>query len=105
MKRKSIFPMSDAELEALSTKQLLARLRRLHQCEESLTLSDREHNAGIEFKQSAEWIAAHEQLRQVLSRREHVPKGDELVRKRLAKSQRSRTSTRRAGRYVSTRRA
>jgi hypothetical protein len=98
MKRERILPMSDPELEALSTKQLLARLRRLHQCEESLTLSDREHSDAsgcIEFKQSAEWIAAHKQLRQVLSRREHVPKGDELVR----------TSTRRAGRYVSTRRA
>jgi hypothetical protein len=108
MKRERILPMSDPELEALSTKQLLARLRRLHQCEESLTLSDREHSDAsgcIEFKQSAEWIAAHKQLRQVLSRREHVPKGDELVRKRLAKAQRSRTSTRRAGRYVSTRRA
>ena len=82
------------ELEALSTKQLLARLTRLHQCEESLALSERENSAGsgcIEFKQSAQWIAAYEQVNQVLSRREHVPKGDELVQRRTAKARRARS--------------
>jgi len=108
MKRKRIFPMSESELETLSTKQLLARLRRLLQCEESLALSDRECSDGsgcIEFKQSAKWIAAHLQLRQVLSRREHVPKGDALVQRRAAKAHLSRSSERKVGRYVANRRA
>lgn len=64
------------ELEALSTKQLLGRLKQLHQCEESLALSDRDDPGDpgrIEFKQSPEWIAAFHDVKQVLSRREHVP--------------------------------
>ncbi|ETK02624.1 hypothetical protein N425_03270 [Tannerella sp. oral taxon BU063 isolate Cell 2] len=68
--------MSLIELEALPTKQLLARLRRLHQCEESLALSDRDFaddSACIEFKQSPDWVAAFRDVKQVLSRREHVP--------------------------------
>jgi hypothetical protein len=81
MKHKPIFPIPLVELEALSTKQLLGRLRRLHECEESLALSDRDvaNDSGcIEFKQSAEWIAAFRDVKQVLSRREHVPKKSEL---------------------------
>jgi hypothetical protein len=81
MKRKPVFPMPLVELETLSTKQLLARLRRLHECEESLALSDRDvasDSGCIEFKQSAEWISAFRDVKQVLSRREHVPKRSEL---------------------------
>ncbi len=77
MKRKPIFAIPLIELEVLSTKQLLARLRRLHECEESLVLSDRDvadDSGCIEFKQSQEWIAAFKDVKQVLSRREHVPK-------------------------------
>lgn len=77
MKRKPIFAMSLAELEALPTRQLLARLRRLNECEDSLTLSDRDvadASGRIEFKQSQEWVAAHYAVKQVLSRREHVPR-------------------------------
>ena len=77
MKRKSLYSMPIAELEALSTKQLLGRLRRLHECEESLALSDRDaadRSECIEFKQSPEWIAAFRDVKRVLSRREHVPR-------------------------------
>jgi hypothetical protein len=77
MRRRPIFPRSLVELEALSTKQLLGRLRQLHQCEESLALSDRDvadDSGRIEFKQSPEWISAFRDVKQVLSRREHVPK-------------------------------
>jgi hypothetical protein len=77
MKRKAIFPKSLDELEALSTKQLLGRLKQLHQCEESLALSDRDvaNDSGrIEFKQSPEWISAFHDVKQVLSRREDVPR-------------------------------
>jgi len=107
MKRDRIFQMSKSELEALSTKQLLARLKRLHQCEESLAFSDKEgsdNSKYIEFKQSAEWITAYEQVKQVLSGREHVQKGVELVQKRTAKANSDRSSNRKAGRYVSAQR-
>lgn len=81
MKRKPIFPMPLIGLETLPTKQLLARLRRLNQCEESLALSDRDvaDNSGcIEFKQSSEWMEAFRDVKQVLSRREHIPNKSEL---------------------------
>ena len=81
MRRKPIFPVSLIELETLSTKQLLGRLKQLHQCEESLALSDRDvadDSGRIEFKQSPEWISAFRDVKQVLSRREHVPKKSEL---------------------------
>lgn len=66
--------MSLTQLEALPTKRLLARLKQLHQCEESVSLSDRtgEHTiAGAMFKDSPEWIAAYEQLKRILAGREH----------------------------------
>ena len=81
MKRKPIFPIPLIELEGLSTKQLLGRLRRLHECEESLALSDRavaDDSGCIEFKQSPEWISAFRDVKQVLFRREHVPRKSEL---------------------------
>jgi hypothetical protein len=81
MRRRPIFPKSLLELEALSTKQLLGRLKQLHQCEESLALSDRDvadDSGRIEFKQSPEWISAFRDVKRVLSRREHVPKNLEL---------------------------
>jgi hypothetical protein len=82
MRRRPIFPKSLIELEALSTKQLLGRLKQLHQCEESLALSDRDvadDSGRIEFKQSREWISAFHDVKQVLSRREHVPRKDDAV--------------------------
>lgn len=65
------------ELEALPTRQLLARLRRLHQCEQSLAQSDRDSpddSGVIEFKDSPEWALAFEDLKKVLTRREHSPR-------------------------------
>lgn len=70
MKRKPLFAIPLIELDSLSTKQLLARLRRLRECEESLALSDRDvadDSGCIEFKQSQEWIAAFRDVKQVLS--------------------------------------
>jgi len=97
MKRKKIFAMMPNDLEGLSTKQLLARLRRLHQCEESLALSDRtaesyEAFGAIEFKDSPEWVLEFEKLKEVLARREHVPKKAELVESRLPKNRRLKAS-------------
>jgi hypothetical protein len=81
MKRKPIFPIPPIELEALPTKRLLALLRRLHECEESLALSDKDvadDSGCIEFKQSPEWVSAFRDVKQVLASREHVPKKSEL---------------------------
>ena len=75
MRRKPIFPISLLELETYSTRRLLGRLRRLRECEESLVLSDRntiDETGCIEFKQSPEWQMAFRDVKNVLSRREHV---------------------------------
>jgi hypothetical protein len=93
MKRKKIFPMSREEMEALPTKQLLARLKRLHQCEESLALSDQNSQSysapgSIEFKDSSEWIAEYDRLKEVLAQREHIAKGAELIETRQESTKR-----------------
>lgn len=102
MKRKPIFPMSTGELEALSTKQLLTRLRRLHRCEASSVLSDRgaryhDPPGSIEFKNTADWTAAYHQLKEILARREHVLKGAQLVELRHQKARKGRSLERRMG--------
>jgi hypothetical protein len=77
MKRKQIFPIQPIDIEKLSTKQLLGRLQRLRECEESLELSDRDatdDTGCIEFKQSQEWLVAFNDVKQILSQREHIPK-------------------------------
>lgn len=78
MKRRKILPMSKSDLEALPTHRLLARLKQLHRCEESLALSDQEISEYkpsdfIEFKDSPEWIAEYKCLKNILSQREHIP--------------------------------
>lgn len=77
MKRRKLSPMPKDELEKLTTERLLARLRQLQRCEESLPLSDK--NVGeykssglIEFKDSAEWINEYTKMRDILSQREHI---------------------------------
>ncbi len=94
--------MSLEELEKLPTKRLLARLRQLHQCEESVLLSDHDDvsntSGTILFKDTPEWKAAYEQVKGALSLREHVPKGAELAGKRHERALLSRTIEKRAGR-------
>jgi hypothetical protein len=93
MKRKKVFSVPLSKLETFSTKQLLARLTYLHKCEESLDLSDKQSNddftsdafGRIEFKQSPEWVTAFQDVKQVLSGREHVLKGSELAEIREAR--------------------
>lgn len=77
MKRKKIYPIAKEKLESLSTKRLLARLKSLHQCEQSFELSDKDEserllNDGIEFKESSEWQSEYENVKEILSKREHV---------------------------------
>jgi hypothetical protein len=101
MRRKPIPPMSLKEIENLSTKQLLARLKRLHQCEESVLLSDRDDESNtaetILYKDTPEWKTAYEQVKGLLSLREHVPKGAELAKKRKMRALLSRTRKKRTG--------
>lgn len=78
-KRKKIKPMTKEQLERLPTKRLLARLNRLHRCEDSFALSDYELDelmpAGfIQFKESPEWISEYNCLKEILAGREHVPR-------------------------------
>lgn len=103
MRRKKIDPMFMAGLEELSTKQLLARLKHLQQCESSLSTSDRagfeiEPGRGIEFKDTAKWTTAYQQVKQVLSHREHIVKGTALLERRQQRGKRNRTAEKRVGR-------
>lgn len=77
MSRKKLAIIDLNKLDGLTTKRLLARLKRLHQCEESKDRSDRDANyksaAGvIEFKDSPEWKAEYNYLKKLLSAREHI---------------------------------
>jgi hypothetical protein len=71
--------IAPSEIKKLPTKVLLARLARLRFCEESHASSDLTEDEvrsvnGILFKETAEWSAAVAQLKEELSRREHVPR-------------------------------
>ena len=79
MKNKKIALIELQKLDALPTKRLLMRLKRLQQCEDSVTLSDRDINEHtgpgfIEFKDSPEWIAEFTYVKALLSEREHIVK-------------------------------
>lgn len=79
MKRRTLLRMSRSDLEALSTNRLLARLKRLHQCEESLDLSDQnvenyKESDFIEFKDSPKWKKEYNDLKEILAQREHIPR-------------------------------
>lgn len=91
MKRKPIYPIPLIELEKLSTRQLLTRLKQLQQCEESLYLSDRNsdeitENNSIEFKDTDKWKTAYQEVKQILASREHIEKGVALTEKRQQKA-------------------
>jgi hypothetical protein len=101
MRREDIALMSLEKLERLTTKQLLARLELLRRCEESARLSDAGEagrSSGVLFKDTPEWAAAYEQVKSVLARSEHIPKGDELAERRKSRGKLSRTTERKAGR-------
>jgi hypothetical protein len=70
--------MNVNELEKYPTKRLLARLKSLHQCEQSFDLSDRDESERslkvdcIEFKESLEWKIEFEKVKELLKNREHI---------------------------------
>ncbi len=68
--------MKRSELESLPTKQLLARLKQLQQCENSALLSDRENyqpSEFIEFKDTKIWQTEYDKLKEISGNREHIP--------------------------------
>jgi hypothetical protein len=83
MALKNQVPVVDrAALEAMPTRALLGRLRRLLRCEESPEASDAYPDelaliTRIAFKCTAEWRAAHEEVKAVLAHRPHVPRSAE----------------------------
>ena len=91
-----------SELLGKSTQELLARLERLRRCEESLSASDMtadevEGVSGILFKDSEAWRAAYQDVKKILSSREHVSGGVERKEARLESARRGREKHRRRG--------
>ena len=88
-------PVLDRDsLEGMHTGSLLTRLRNLQQCEESFRLSDRVDSENepdpmitgyIEFKDSPAWVAAYNELKDVLGAREHLPTAAEREAKRKSR--------------------
>lgn len=86
-------PVLDKDmLEGMHTGSLLARLRELRQCEESFGLSDRADmedepdpaaTGYIEFKDSTAWVAAYNELKEILAGREHLPTAAERESRRM----------------------
>ena len=82
MKRRRNIPvLSRAELEALPTKALLGRLKRLYECEQQPAATDLdpeelaavEAKGGISFKSEPQWRDAFKDVKTVLATREPVP--------------------------------
>jgi hypothetical protein len=85
MSRRLIPMLAHEALLKMPTKQLLGRLRALHECEQSAGVSDltAEEIAacdGILFKDSPEWRDAYDHLKAILATREHVPSGAERAK-------------------------
>ena len=80
MKKKRPSIISEERLKQKHTKELLAYLKRLQQCEESFELSDMEVNLDlinvdvIYFKQTEKWRHAFKLVKAILKDREHIEK-------------------------------
>jgi hypothetical protein len=90
MKRSVLHVLSQEYLDKMPTKQLLGRLRRLHECQESAAVSDFTADEiaaskGILFKDSPEWVVAFQQVKRVLATREHVPSAADRATRRQAR--------------------
>jgi hypothetical protein len=74
---RSVNPLNRNKLESLTTKRLLAYLRNLQQCEESIEASDWEEEKvnskdGIVFKSSEEWRSQYNLVKTVLAERPNI---------------------------------
>lgn len=91
-----IIPLT--ELEKMHTKALMSRRKALLTCEASFALSDRighekpepsDKLGYIEFKDTAEWQQAMQDVKAVLSNREHIPNKQESRAQRQAKAKKT----------------
>jgi hypothetical protein len=79
-KKRPLRSLAMNELEAMPTRQLLARRTRLLKCEECRAASDIDDNdprlrsGEILFKDSPTWKLAYLDVKSVLARREHIPR-------------------------------
>lgn len=93
----------------MSTPQFLGRLERLQRCEDDPGSSDMTEPeiakaGGILFKSDPAWKTAYDDLKNVLSTREHVPGPQERKAARRARAKRNRNSARQPGRKRAARR-
>jgi len=95
---------SVAELESMSTGTLLNRWKALLSCEDFYEGSEKEYDTGpmaidvIEFKNTPHWESAYQDVKKILSAREHIPRPAEKKAKRLAKAKQRKLGERKAGR-------
>jgi len=87
------------ELAEMHTGSLMSRRDALLKCEESFEVSDRNGyeikpsssvTGVIEFKNTPEWKKAYNELKIVLSKREHIPNKQERKEIRKAKAKQSK---------------
>ena len=96
LKKSAIEPIPKSTLETMPTKALLGRLRRLRQCADSPEAklwTPREYQLTkdwIIFKETEIWQTAWEDLKGVLSKREHVERGSKEKRRQNALLRRHR---------------
>ena len=78
--RRALNKIERTELETWQTRALLARLKRLRFCEESIDRSDmtpeeyQSLNGRIVFKETTLWKDAYADVVDILKAREHVPR-------------------------------
>ena len=85
--------ISKAELEQMHTGSLMSRRNALLKCEESFAMSDQyvpSTNTKIEFKNTDSWAQAYADVKDVLSKREHLPNKLERKALRQQKAKKSR---------------
>lgn len=78
-----------AELEAMHTGSLMSRRKALLQCKETAGTSEQiesPNSQQIEFKDTAAWRRAYQELKGVLDKREHMPSKQERKAMRQAKA-------------------
>ena len=83
------------ELTGMPTAALVGRRTELLKCEESFKCSDRygyedqpdpDKTGYIEFKDQSHWLSAHNDVKEILKHREHVPTAAERKIRRQEQS-------------------
>ena len=91
--------ISADHLEKMATGSLLARLRLLLACEDSVDCSDQiesEHDPEfIQFKDDPDWKSAHSEVKKVLAGRKHLPTAAERAEKRQRRAAANKTKEKR----------